>query len=240
MGYREGTTFNKNFLTYNGGKTDFLGFDDGTRKLPSVVPGYGSLKTATLSPSEYANAFNSTRSTAKTTALPNMQLTANYYNAFMLGSKVFSTLTSFGYKNESLQADLYRQEGMDFTGFGTTDRKGNENRNTTTGQLNLLQNFTLTLRDSSTVSFKNFILQQGQDATIERITQSSFADGSNPTFQKDITLSYNQRFLYAGNLGGNNIPLLPGGRFLWHSINGNPQIDYPYICFFSRGLHKEG
>ncbi|WP_294818499.1 TonB-dependent receptor [uncultured Flavobacterium sp.] len=202
MGYRENTTFNKNFLTYNGGKTDFLGFDDGTRKLPSAVPGYGSLKQATLRPSEYAKAFNPTLTHAEKTALPNIQLTTNYYNAFMLGSKVFSTLTSFGYKNESLKTELYRQQGMDFTGYGTTDRKGNEDRNVSTGQLNLLQNFTLTLRDSSTVSFKNFILQQGQDATIERVTQPSFTD--IVTYEKDITLSYSQRFLYAGNLGGNH------------------------------------
>lgn len=60
LGYREGTSFNSDFLTYNGGKYDFLGFDDGTRALPSVVPGYGSLLTANLKPSEYAEAFNST------------------------------------------------------------------------------------------------------------------------------------------------------------------------------------
>lgn len=214
MGYREGTTFNKNFLTYNGGKTDFLGFDDGTRELPGSVPGYGSLNKANLSPSGYARAFNPTLTHAEKTALPNMQLTANYYNAFMLGSKVFSTLTSFGYKNESLKAELYRQQGMDFTGYGTTDRKGQEDRNINTGQLNLLQNFTLTLRDSSTVSFKNFILQQGQDATIERVTQPSFTD--IVTYEKDITLSYSQRFLYAGNLGGNHYFNHGKHQFQWN------------------------
>jgi hypothetical protein len=36
-GLIEGTSFNK-FYAYEGGKTDFLGFDDGTRRLPGIVP----------------------------------------------------------------------------------------------------------------------------------------------------------------------------------------------------------
>lgn len=34
IGYTPGMHFNKNFLTYEGGKTDWLGYDDGTRALP--------------------------------------------------------------------------------------------------------------------------------------------------------------------------------------------------------------
>lgn len=35
-GYNPNFHFNKNYLTYEGGKTDFLGFDDGTRDLPAT------------------------------------------------------------------------------------------------------------------------------------------------------------------------------------------------------------
>lgn len=35
-GYNPYFHFNKNYLTYEGGKTDFLGFDDGTRKIPAT------------------------------------------------------------------------------------------------------------------------------------------------------------------------------------------------------------
>jgi hypothetical protein len=37
VGYEPGVTFEEN-LTYKGGKYDWLGFDDGTRKLPDVIP----------------------------------------------------------------------------------------------------------------------------------------------------------------------------------------------------------
>lgn len=36
MGYNPNAHFNSEFLTYEGGKTDFLGFDDGTRAIPAT------------------------------------------------------------------------------------------------------------------------------------------------------------------------------------------------------------
>ncbi|MEX2595978.1 MAG: TonB-dependent receptor [Salibacteraceae bacterium] len=37
LGYNPDMHFNPDYLTYNGGKTDFLGFDDGTRALPAAA-----------------------------------------------------------------------------------------------------------------------------------------------------------------------------------------------------------
>lgn len=45
MGFNPNYHFNKNYLTQVGGKTDFLGFDDGTRKIPaeSNIPFYAKI-----------------------------------------------------------------------------------------------------------------------------------------------------------------------------------------------------
>ncbi len=46
LGYNTQGSLNKNFLTYQGGKLDFLGFDDGTRAMPSsLVNQFGNLNT---------------------------------------------------------------------------------------------------------------------------------------------------------------------------------------------------
>ena len=37
LGYNPNFHFNKHYLTYQGGKTDFLGFDDGTREILSLI-----------------------------------------------------------------------------------------------------------------------------------------------------------------------------------------------------------
>ncbi|WP_257668717.1 TonB-dependent receptor [Parapedobacter tibetensis] len=217
LGHRPGTSFNNDFLAYNGGKFDFLGFDDGTRALPSVLPSYGSLLLADLKPSEYAEAFNSTLYYGKKTALPNMQVTANYYNAFRLFDRTLSSLTSFSYKNDNQKYDQYRQEGTRGRSVGSTDRTGTDDRNTNTAQLNLLQNFTLSLNERHKLFFKNFLLQQGLDATVVRVSHPTFQDAQSADRNKDITLSYSQRFLYAGNLGGNHTFGKDSHRLEWNA-----------------------
>ncbi len=203
LGYRAGTAFNKNFLTYNGGKFDILGFDDGTRALPSVVPGYGSLVKADLKPSQYAEVFNPTLMYGKKTALPNMQLTLNYYDAWRLFGKTVSSLTSFSYKNDNQKQDIFKQEGTEHS-TGGTDKMAWEDKSTNTVQLNLLQNFSVSLNDNNKLFFKNFLLQQGVDAVVDRISRATGIEHLNGEREKDISLTYSQRFLYAGNLGGDH------------------------------------
>lgn len=206
-GFRTGTTFDK-MLTYKGGKFDWLGFDDGSRKLPGVVPGYGSLQKAQISQRDYASAFSPVLTYGEKTALPNAQLTANYYNAFRLGGHRVSSLTSLSYKQERQHSDVSRQQGVtkiEIASTGVSDRVYRENQNTENVQINLLQNFTYPLRDSSKLQFKNFILQQGQKQTIVRLSHENIGRSSigyTNGYQKDIILSFSQRFLYAGNLGG--------------------------------------
>ncbi|MGV8094902.1 MAG: carboxypeptidase-like regulatory domain-containing protein [Mangrovibacterium sp.] len=202
LGIRPGTTFNADFLTYNGGKWDWLGFDDGTRALPSAVPGYGSLTLANLQPTEYAKAFNPTLYYGKKTALPNMQLTVNYYDAWNVFGKTLSSLASFSYKNDNHFSEKYKQEGSYYRSVGSTDKTSNEDRSSNTVQLNLLQNFTFSFNENNKLFFKNFLLQQGIDATVVRISHPTHQYAQTASLDKDITLSYNQRFLYAGNLGG--------------------------------------
>lgn len=207
-GYREGTTFNSNFLTYKGGKLDFLGFDDGTRGLPKILPGYGSLVKAQLSPSQYVKAMSPTLTYYKTTALPNLQITANYYNSFKLFGNALSSLTSLSYKNEFQKNTLFRQDGMGYDSRAS-DQMGYDDRNFHIAQLNLLQNFAYTLKPGHVLSFKNFLFQQGTDNTVETnrwgtgilLTPEQSNDYKYPK-TRDIILSYKQRFLYAGNLGG--------------------------------------
>lgn len=215
-GIRPNSTFNCNFLTYQGGKFDFLGFDDGTRKLPSAVPGYGSLNKADLSPSQYTKVFSPILNYGRKTALPNVQLTANYYNSFRLFGKSLSILSSLSYKNDQTKNLIYRQQGIGFYIGGATDKNGTDDRNVSLAQLNLLQNFTLKLRDSSTLSFKNFVLQQGQSNTIIRESVSAIQPDLVFKRDKDIILSYNQRFLYAGNLGGSHYYQQGAAHFKWN------------------------
>mgnify|MGYP000859435957 CR=1 FL=1 len=213
LGVRESTTFNKNFLSYQGGKLDFLGFDDGTRKLPSTVPGYGDLTKAHVSQATYANSFSNKFEYGKVMALPDIQVTANYYDVFKLGSKNLSMLSSLSYKKESNRWETERVQGLQYAsqGFLYLNRISHDNVNNANAQLSLLQNFTFKLSDNHRLRFKNFLLQQGQDQTIVKESRGPFVPGNDGEWkyetsikseQKNIVLSYAQRFLYSGNLSG--------------------------------------
>lgn len=222
-GYRPNTTF-KDMLTYQGGKYDFLGIDDGTRKLPSVVPGYGNFTRTNVSQATYAKALSPVLQYAKQSALPNIQVTANYFDYLRIGKRPVSTLTSLSYKHDYQSNNIYRAQGLGNPDVGAPDdrvffdQQGIEN-----AQLSLLQNFTLRLRDSSTIQFKNFLLNQGQKATIVSLSQpadwtpESIENGFVKPSYKNITLSYSQRFLYAGNLGGRHyINRSKKGQLYWN------------------------
>lgn len=197
---RSGSTFKK-ILTHKGGKWDWLGFDDGVRKLPSSVPGYGVLSQATISQAEYTQSFSPVLWHDQATAIPNAQITANYYNAFPIGGKMLSMLTSLSYKNENQHSDVYQQQGLLYS-FNANDKITYDNRNTETAQINLLQNFSYKLGENSHIRFNNFILQQGIKTSTSRLSHPH--SDSYYTLNKDNILSYAQRFLYAGNLGGDH------------------------------------
>lgn len=131
-----------------------------------------------------------------------MQITANYYNAFPVFGRILSSLTSFSYKNDYQHAMVSTQEGSRWRSSETTDNTGIENQNENTAQLNLLQNFAFSLSKNDRFFFKNFLMQQGLSNTVERISHPTTQNTQHPGLNKDITLSYQQRFLYAGNFGG--------------------------------------
>ncbi|AJW65167.1 Colicin I receptor precursor [Elizabethkingia miricola] len=224
QGYREGTTY-QNLLTYKGGGTDFLGFDDGTRKLPDIVPGYGDFNKARISQKEYVKGFNPTLTYGKKTALPMLQITANYYNSFKLWNRKLSMLSSLSYKNEPLHVAFNRAQNIitypqifdsntnkpiiSPTSIGSYSE---ENQDTESVQVSLLQNFTYVLNDRNKFEFKNYLLQQGQNATILNtgfnnagIFEHDVVDRDRiepSVYKRNITLSYMQRFLYNTNISG--------------------------------------
>ena len=90
MGINPDMHFNDNYLTYDGGSTDFLGFDDGTRDIPfssqSNLPREGLASNNTQLAQDlasYTRAFDPTFAPTKSTSAPNYSLgftAGNQYN----------------------------------------------------------------------------------------------------------------------------------------------------------------
>ncbi|MAU15256.1 MAG: TonB-dependent receptor [Muricauda sp.] len=102
MGYNPSMHFNDNYLSYEGGATDFLGFDDGTRELP-ISP-----KADVPSPSDSQNnsalegitrSFDPTMATEQQTSRPDFSLGFSYGNQFNVGENTLGFIASLDYKN---------------------------------------------------------------------------------------------------------------------------------------------
>ncbi|HCE56044.1 MAG TPA: TonB-dependent receptor [Lutibacter sp.] len=100
-GFNPNMHFKDNYLTYKGGTTDFLGFDDGNRALPistaQIIPNPASTKNRTLEP--ITRAFNPTLATENKTSLPDFSIGFNYGNQFDVNDNKLGFIASFDYKN---------------------------------------------------------------------------------------------------------------------------------------------
>ena len=233
LGVRSNTFFKDNFLTYKGSSTDWLGFDNGLRKLPSVVPGYGNFTKTNISQKEYSEKFSNILAPSSKSVLPDLTFTANYYDAFNIGdNKLLTSLTSLSFKNENNSYEVDRLQSSFVPDRYRTYNIGDETQSSETAQLALLQNFTFKLSEKTKISFKNFLLQQGQKSTVYRTTANNRVyrtddngkgdwqglwPNSSLVSERNIILGYTQRFFYTGNLTGDHI----FGKEQRHKLNWN-------------------
>ncbi|MDB4089208.1 TonB-dependent receptor [Flavobacteriales bacterium] len=107
MSYNPEMHFNSDFLYYDGGSADFLGFDDGTRKLPTgansdniPTPISGASKDEVYS---FVNSFDKELGAKQQKSLTDYSLALTFGNQFVLKnhkSKRISYIMSASYKSE--------------------------------------------------------------------------------------------------------------------------------------------
>lgn len=96
LGYNPDFHFNKDYLTYEGGKTDFLGFDDGTREIPAIsnIPFYTDALSSASKADRYKEilkSFNPTLAAMKKTSMMDMNI------GYGIGNQINKEKYSLGY-----------------------------------------------------------------------------------------------------------------------------------------------
>jgi len=217
LGNRAGTTL-EGIHTYKGGGLDWLGFDDGTRKMPAI-PGFReSGGKNTMSQEGLINSFTNTWQYERRRATPDIQFFTNYFDNWRIGAWRLYNLSALTYTYENRRYFQQRQAGSTYAYFldkykgtysvGQRNTISETDQSTTIAKLNLLQNFTLKLNDRHSIEWRNFFLNDGRDAVAIRTSRPNvFPDiWEGPVFDrrenKQNTFTFQQRFLYNGNLGG--------------------------------------
>lgn len=214
LGHRPGSTLS-DIISYQGGKYDFLGLDDGSRKLPSFSPSYfqSNKNVAGIDQQTMVKGFSPNLSYGTTHSLPDMQFFANYYNTWKIGAAHLYDLTSVNYTYETKNYSIYRQVGNTYRfltdgnpNYGNSNKIEHTQQSTITGKFNILENLTLKLNDRNQLQFKNFFINQGEVQTnlnnSQMNTVPEIAVNYGYPLKRDIILSFQQRRLYFGNLSG--------------------------------------
>lgn len=235
LAHRPGSTMT-DINSYKGGSLDWLGIDDGARQLPSFSPGYfqSNKSAGNISQADMLKQFSPTLSYLRTRSTPDMQLYFNYYDGYHLGTKArLYNLTSVTYTKETTAYDVHRQTGNTNAWYVDWDideqaikgtYKMDSRQTTEIGKLNALENLTLKLNDHNSIQWKNFFINDGRKFT--SINDSKANTTPKHEYQqpmkRDLILSFQQRFLYSGNLGGTH----QWGRLHPQQFNWNAGYSY--------------
>jgi TonB-dependent receptor len=205
--FRANTTGKQVALGQDQGKLDWLGVDDGGRKLPSVFPN-ANLRTLSFANSTEQNqlitatkSLPNTWGTRNLTAMPDFRLNVDFSRIIRVGSKKIDNITSVSYAmtNQRLELEQNYYDVFSSAAQKSTARyRFNDVRFTQTNRLGAVSNFSFDINQSNRIEFKNFYNQQGQN-------QSTFRTGTDDVQGFDVknqSLNYFARSIYSGQLSG--------------------------------------
>ena len=246
--YNSKVSLNQKYLTYPGGKTDWLGIDDGARSIPDPI-GENQIPDVSFAFSDptqahrldqLSKAFNSTMAPIRQAPPLNQGYALTVGNKSELAGRQFGYLASLSYNRkysfyENGEIGRYRLAGnTDQASALTADFRLNDNQ----GENEVLWGGLLTtsykLSQNNEISL-NYIRAQSAEATA-RYLHGKFYDGnlSEDAVYETRVLKYVERVLNSVQLNGkHDLPGLGGSTFSWIGAYSKSNQDEPDLRFFS-------
>lgn len=213
MGFNTNSTFNSSFLSYEGSPTDFLGFDNGDRALPSSVVN-NDVQSASNGDldllEEQTKGFSNTWTPNTKSPLPNMKFGFSFGNQKSLkGGKVlgFNFATTYSVKNtfyENGQTGRYK-----LTGLASENQTLNkeslykDSRGDQSVLWGALGNVSLRLKEGNTIGLTLLRNQNGISSARSQVGQVPNID--QDFISKQFSTRYIERSLNALQLKGEHV-----------------------------------
>ncbi|MBC7651877.1 MAG: outer membrane beta-barrel protein, partial [Deinococcales bacterium] len=205
-------TVNNDFYKAKGGKTDYLGIDDGTRNLPSNYNGKGKFNLLTqAAKNEVGKRLNNNWIANKTSVTPNANLQINGgFNGNLFGKKVGGILgVSYNKSNKFVDRKNTYQDlnnGVFSKGYDY-----NDDRYTEEISLGALASFALQFDSKNKIALKSIINVNTNNYATRR-------DGVNTVNAQDVIggeVVFKQNTFFTSQITGEH-SILPTVKFKWY------------------------
>ncbi|KAA9331238.1 TonB-dependent receptor [Adhaeribacter soli] len=198
-GYRSGTTF-KDFSSYQGSNTDFLGFDNGYRALPNSFPTKLTSRTSPEMVEKLGRDLPNSWGTNLNSAAPDLRMSLGLTRAMRIGEVKISNISALSYSNTRQHISVQRNRYLDYqpgqpleSEFSYVDEQYNQNV-----RLGLIHNWGIRLNNNHKIEFRNLFNQLGSSEVIERNGVQEIQDNDI----RSTALRYESRGIYSGQLQG--------------------------------------
>lgn len=227
-GYNTITTF-KDQVTYKGGKTDWLGIDDGTRNLASSIPDVKDFPINSHAQADLAKITTSNWGLDSKHFIPNL----NFQYSLGLNTKFFKKelgiIAALSYNRSNNYNQTIRRS---YTGSGldsTTQLDFDYLDKVYSTQIlaGSIANFTLKLNDKNKFGFKNLYSINSDDRVISRSGVSN--PGFDPIEVKSNVTWFTGSNIYSGQLNGDHLFKNEKVKFNWVGSFSNIQRTIPSI-----------
>ncbi len=217
FGIRAGTTF-RDFASSEKSGTDFLGFDNGFRTLPSSFPSSNALKNSprnSVLRQDAARSLPNNFGTTNSMALPDFSMGITLgRNLLTKGNKRIVTTNSLSwnrtyqrYNREFNRYDEWTDQSIPiFVRFAYDDENFEEETT-----ISAMSNWMFEFNSRNRIKFSNLFNQIGANTTSFR-TGTDFVQ--NIGDRANYLLGYRSRSIYSGQLEGNH-DLSPKSEFRW-------------------------
>jgi outer membrane receptor protein involved in Fe transport len=226
--YSENTNLN-NFSTYSGGKTDFLGIDDGTRSLPSSFP---AKFNSSYKPDEvvgFAKLLNNNWKRESTKAPLNQSFLFSIGDGTSLIGQEFGFIAALSYKTSYQNSELQRNE---YEASGEKRFEYNGLQSSYSVLWGGLLNFSYKISDLHKISFKNTYSRTADDETTF-LKGFQFSDAGSE--QEQTAFRYVEREVYSGQFSGeHHFKSLNDSKLQWrfnHSSTLRNEPDYRRVIY---------
>jgi outer membrane receptor protein involved in Fe transport len=229
--FRSLTTGKDAALSQEKGGLDWIGIDDGTRKLPSNFPSANLRSLSQAIPSEQSQLNTAVQSLPNTwgtrniKVAPDLRISFDLARTMKIGSRKLENISSINYAQTSQRLEVEQNYYDAFSQAlqeSTPRFRYKDIRFTQTNRLGALSNFTFEINPSNRIEFRNFYNQQGQN-------QSTFRKGTEDAIGYDVqnqAFNYFSRRIYSGQLSGKH-SFSDAVNFNWILGYNNTSADQP-------------